>query len=1047
METFDFEQSVLLIFDQTGNVSQEVQGRAHSLLESVTRSETGWQMCLGYFETSQHVEVQFWCLQTLHEITKSKVYDSLGTVEKNTMKRSLLSWGTDPGRKHPVMIRNKLAQVVVAIAAKEYPHTWPTFFEDILSSLNEAYSSIDFFSRILISVHEDIISLELPRSAEEARQSMEFKDAMRDNALDKISLSWYQILEMFKDVNPSVVALLLNAVERYVHWIDISLVANEKFIPLLFDVLNSTDSEVQVSAISMLTEIVAKRMDAGPKLHLVSGLGLVPITARWAETGVPGVESEDHDVAVVSCKLLTNLASEILESWKKVENSVISMQAVGVSLDDETISEAYASCNMASLMMEQLFPTVVRAFRIPDDEISSIVAPFMLSYMNRIKIVLKRNGELTPCIQAQIVSLLDAAAHCTRFDSTSSLYPVTQSSMEEKVMAEEEENNIAVRRQEVFSLFRNASKISPMPAYELVARKLQESLMNAQGSVVWQDAEIALSLFYQLGEGTTESALKSESPVSELAAAIIQLDDDVASHRLVALALLEACARYSKVAIYRKDLLPLLASKFFGKVGLGHPSASVPPRAAYLLCRTVKSLRSQIVSISRQVLQALIPHLQSIARTPLANPPLGMVAAGASSQVGASGAGVSTPDDRLFAFEAAGIVVGLFDEKQIDEQIDWLKILTGPLIQQLQTQDPTNGLIIQQILEALTRLSKGFPPKMCVSRPRLADALIEPLRPAVEVVQKFATAKDIRCKYLAYIHRLVEGLGTALVPHLTTIIWSLQHPGIDAGDFKDILVLLNQIILRYAHDDSILDPLVNPLFGECVVKVRELLGSDWDWSGRAAIPAMIGSPTISGSDHAPSGSTEIIREKGELQKQYFTFVNSVSQCSVIDSVLSPSNSVALADVFQGAISHVDPAVRKLCISTLGNLVHHWVSLMKGTKVARKNLNLDQEEIMQLAYRKFGCEVLIFSLLVKPKDGGIDIRDAASISLLTEIANQVKSLYSIGGELYVQTLCQEAMSTLGWPAETAQQVGQQIIQLEGRSLRTYLKSVFLEYRKI
>ena len=75
---------------------------------------------------------------------------------------------------------------------------------------------------------------------------MDFKDAMRDNALDQISLSWYQILAMFKDTNPSIVALLLNAVERYIHWIDIGLVANEKFMPLLFDVLNSSVSDAQV---------------------------------------------------------------------------------------------------------------------------------------------------------------------------------------------------------------------------------------------------------------------------------------------------------------------------------------------------------------------------------------------------------------------------------------------------------------------------------------------------------------------------------------------------------------------------------------------------------------------------------------------------------------------------------------------------------------------------------------------------------------------------------------------------------------------------------
>ena len=47
--------------------------------------------------------------------------------------------------------------------------------------------------RILASVDEDIISLEVPRSADEARQSMAFKDSMRETALGDIAGAWYQV--------------------------------------------------------------------------------------------------------------------------------------------------------------------------------------------------------------------------------------------------------------------------------------------------------------------------------------------------------------------------------------------------------------------------------------------------------------------------------------------------------------------------------------------------------------------------------------------------------------------------------------------------------------------------------------------------------------------------------------------------------------------------------------------------------------------------------------------------------------------------------------
>ena len=1049
----ELEQAIICIFDQTGAVSDDLKARAHSLLLNVVQSETGWQVCVSHFEKNQRPEVKFWCLQSLHGIIRSPVFDALDVASKDRIKHCLLSMGTRETDSMPLFIRNKLAQVIVAIAAKEYPKQWPSFFQDVLGSLSESSTSIDIFSRILVSIHEDIISLEVPRSAEEAKQSMEFKDAMRDNALEQISLSWYQIVAMFKDRDPLLVALLLNAVERYVHWIDIGLVANDKFMPILFEVLNCTVSEAQVAAVAVLTEIVNKRMDAGPKLSLIQSLGLVPIAAQWSETGVPGVDGDDHDLAVSCSKLLTNLANEILEAWKKVENGVLSLQAVGVSLEDEVISEACASCNVASSMMDQLFPAIIKIFRLPDDEISAIVAPFMLSYVNRIKMVSKRHGDgLTSSVLLQIVAVLDASASCARFESSSSVYSIEPASSEEKVMAEEEEGNVSCRRQEIFALFRNAAKVAPIEAYNLVARKLQESLMNSNGPVVWQDAEIALSLFYQMGEGVTEAVKSgSESPLFSLAQAVIQIDETIASHRLVALSLLEACTRYAKVATSHTELVPMLAAKFFGPAGLGHPSSSVPPRAAYLFCRVVKTLRAQMKPIARDILHALIPHLQLIAITPLGKT-VGLVAAGATSQLGTSGAGISTPDDRMFAFEAAGVLVGLHDEAHEDEQVEWLKVLTAPLIQQLQShtsRDETDTLLLQQSLEALNRLSKGFPPKMCASRPKLTQALIDPLVPAMQAIQTFCMAKDLRAKFLAYIHRLVECLGTGLVPHLSSIIWSLQHPNIDASDFKDILVLLNQIILRYANEASVLESMVPALFPECIAKVRELLGSQWDWSGKESQPALASSPAATMSQSTnPVGSTEDLREKADLQKQYYTFINSVTQCCVVDMVISPRETTAVPDLIQGAVSHVDPSVRKLCISTLGNVVHHWLDWIKNNSVCTTATgDFDEREIKQFAYSTFGCEVLLFSLLIKPEAGGVDIRDAASISLLTEIANQVKALYTASRDSYLQVLCQETTTKLGWPMETAQQVSQQIVGLEGRQLRSYLKTVLLEYRKI
>lgn len=47
----------------------------------------------------------------------------------------------------------------------DFPVSWHTAFQDIISLLADGAGTADMFCRILTSVDEDIISLEIPRSA------------------------------------------------------------------------------------------------------------------------------------------------------------------------------------------------------------------------------------------------------------------------------------------------------------------------------------------------------------------------------------------------------------------------------------------------------------------------------------------------------------------------------------------------------------------------------------------------------------------------------------------------------------------------------------------------------------------------------------------------------------------------------------------------------------------------------------------------------------------------------------------------------------------
>lgn len=77
-----------------------------------------------------------------------------------------------------------------------------------------------------------------------------------------------------------------------------------RFVPLLYQLLESTSEAVQAGALEVLIEIASKRMDAEAKLRLLQQLGLVARAASW-QTGLPG--SPDSSVSQKAVRLLATL--------------------------------------------------------------------------------------------------------------------------------------------------------------------------------------------------------------------------------------------------------------------------------------------------------------------------------------------------------------------------------------------------------------------------------------------------------------------------------------------------------------------------------------------------------------------------------------------------------------------------------------------------------------------------------------------------------------------------------------------------------------------
>ena len=82
------------------------------------------------------------------------------------------------------------------------------------------------------------------------------QDSMRERALGDIADAWCALLAAYTAPAPDTAAAVLETVQRYVHWIDIGLVANDRFVPLLFGALAAPQEGLRGAAADVLTEIV-----------------------------------------------------------------------------------------------------------------------------------------------------------------------------------------------------------------------------------------------------------------------------------------------------------------------------------------------------------------------------------------------------------------------------------------------------------------------------------------------------------------------------------------------------------------------------------------------------------------------------------------------------------------------------------------------------------------------------------------------------------------------------------------------------------------------
>ncbi|GAB4842638.1 hypothetical protein Ancab_012611 [Ancistrocladus abbreviatus] len=738
----DLEKAILISFDESGSVDSALKSRAVDFCQRIKESPTIYSICIERLWLSRLVPVQFWCLQCLHDAIRVR-YSSVSPEEKAFIRKSVFAMVCYEGIEDenvvvrvldsPAFIRNKLAQVLVGLIYFEYPVIWSSVFVDFFPHLSKGAVVIDMFCRVLNALDDELISLDYPRNAEEMAAAGRIKDTMRQQCVPQIVTAWYNIVSMYKNSDSELCASVLDSMRRYIPWIDIGLIANESFMPMLFElVLVEGFSEQLRGAAAGCVLAVASKLAKDSDSELASSIGA----------------------------LLTGYATEVLECFKRT-----------TSEDGKRVS---------TKLLDEVLPSVFFVMQNCEIDATFSVVQFLSGYVATMK-------NLSPLTETQLVhvgQILEVIRSQICYD------PVYRHHLDvlDKIGREEEDRMLDYRK-DLLVLLRSVGRVAADVTQMFIRNSLATAVVSSSDRNV-EEVEAALSLLYALGESVSDEAMRNRSGLlGELVPMLLSTKLPCQSNRLVALVYLETTTRYMKFVQENTQYIPMALQAFLDERGIHHPNINVSRRASYLFMRVVKLLKSKLVPFIETILQSLRDTVAQFTSMGFSVKEISVSEDGSHifEAIGILIGMEDVPVERQTDYLSSLLT-------PLCQQVEFL--LVSAKVQNLE-ESSANVMIIQQIVMAINALSKGFSERLVTaSRPAIGLMFKQTLDMLLQVLIVFPRVQTLRSKVTSFIHRMVEILGASVFPYLPKALEQLLEES-EPKEMVGFLVLLNQLICKF----------------------------------------------------------------------------------------------------------------------------------------------------------------------------------------------------------------------------------------------------------
>jgi len=401
-------------------------------------------------------------------------------------------YGTGKGQASQldsISIQNKITQCLTYLFVMMYAEEWTTFFTEILSlsgssgtSSRDNYAGVVLYLRTLVSVHDEIADVMVSKSADEHRRHTDVKDLVRRRDAGMIASSWQEILSEWRLKDDTVTELCLTAIGRWVSWTDISLVVNQTFLGMLFELVSSpqlASPKRRDAAIDTFIEILGKKMSASDKLDLIDFLKVPDVVSQLASspalTDLRSTSNYDTDLAESVAKLVNNTVFDIIKALDSAQ-------------DGDAIS------HRGIVQLHSLVPFILRFFSDEYDEICSTVIPCLTDLLTFLRKKAKANSTFFSETFGMLPPILDAIIAKMRYDETTSWG--NEDEQTDEAEFQELRKRLQVLQQAVAAVDENLC----LEKFSNVVSTTFDRYRSRNGQLDWRDLDLAMHEMFLFGD-------------------------------------------------------------------------------------------------------------------------------------------------------------------------------------------------------------------------------------------------------------------------------------------------------------------------------------------------------------------------------------------------------------------------------------------------------------------------------------------------------------------------------------------------------------------